>query len=71
MGERCVWYDLGEMAHQSLEPPKYICASRVKEVLKYEDLIPVIEQALVNFSARRSGGVVQPVRTAVEVENRG
>ncbi|XP_027051287.1 ketimine reductase mu-crystallin-like isoform X2 [Pocillopora damicornis] len=59
------------MAHQSLEPPKYISASRVKEVLKYEDLIPVIEQALVNFSARRSGGVVQPVRTAVEVENRG
>ena len=71
MGERCVWYDLGEMAHRSLEPPKYISASRVKEVLKYEDLIPVIEQALVNFSARRSGGVVQPVRTAVEVENRG
>lgn len=59
------------MAHQSLEPPKYISASRVKEVLKYEDLIPVIEQALVNFSTRRSGGVVQPVRTAVEVENRG
>ena len=59
------------MAHQSLEPPKYISASRVKEVLKYEDLIPVIEQALVNFSARGSGGVVQPVRTAVEVENRG
>lgn len=59
------------MAHQSVETPKYISAFRVKEVLKYEDLIPVIEQALVNFSAGKSGGVVQPVRTAVEVEDRG
>lgn len=59
------------MAHQSVETPKYFSAFRVKEVLKYEDLIPVIEQALVNFSAGKSGGVVQPVRTAVEVEDRG
>ena len=59
------------MAHSSVEPPKYIDASRVKEVLKYEDLIPVIEGALVNFSARESGGIVQPVRTAVQVEDRG
>lgn len=59
------------MAHESVEPPKYIDASRVKEVLKYEDLIPVIEQALVNFSARESGGIVQPVRSAVQMEDRG
>ena len=59
------------MAHSSVEPPKYIHASQVKEVLKYEDLIPVIEEALVNFSARESGGVVQPVRTAVQVEDSG
>jgi len=54
-----------------VEPPKYIHASQVKEVLKYEDLIPVIEEALVNFSARESGGVVQPVRIAVQVEDSG
>lgn len=59
------------MAHSSVEPPKYIDACRVKQVLKYEDLIPVIEEALVNFSARESGGIVQPVRTAVQVEDRG
>ena len=60
-----------KMANLVVEPPKYISASRVKEVLKYEDLIPVIEEALVNFSARESGGVVQPVRTAVQIEDRG
>lgn len=59
------------MAHSSVELPKYIDACRVKQVLKYEDLIPVIEEALVNFSARESGGIVQPVRTAVQVEDRG
>ena len=59
------------MAHPTVEPPKYISASRVKEALKYEDLIPVIEQALVNFSARESGGVVQPVRSGVQIEDRG
>ncbi|KAJ7370701.1 hypothetical protein OS493_030453 [Desmophyllum pertusum] len=59
------------MAHAVVEPPKYVNASRVKEVLKYGDLIPVIEEALVNFSARESGGVVQPVRSAVQMEDRG
>ena len=53
------------------QPPKYIDASRVKEVLKYQDLIPIIEEALMNFSARESGGIVQPVRSAVQVEDRG
>ena len=59
------------MAHPSVELPGYIDATRVKEVLKYQDLIPIIEEALVNFSARESGGIVQPVRTAVQVEDRG
>ncbi|KAL9956961.1 hypothetical protein ACROYT_G038530 [Oculina patagonica] len=59
------------MAHFSVEPPKYVSASRVEEVLKYEDLIPAIENALVNFSARESGGIVQPVRSAVQMEDRG
>lgn len=62
---------LWKMAHSAVEPPKYVSASRVKEVLKYEDLIPAIEKALVNFSARESGGIVQPVRSAVQMEDRG
>ena len=59
------------MAHSSIEPPKYVSAARVKEVLKYEDLIPTIEEALLNFSARASGGIIQPVRSAVQMEDRG
>ena len=60
-----------KMAHANVIPWKYIDASRVKQVLKYEDLIPVIEEALKNFSAREKGGIVQPVRATVEVEDRG
>ena len=60
-----------KMAYAVMEPPKYIDASRIKEVLKYEELLPVIEEALVNFSARESGGIVQPIRSAVQMEDRG
>ncbi|XP_073246588.1 ketimine reductase mu-crystallin-like [Porites lutea] len=59
------------MAHAAVEPPKYIDGFRIKQFLKYEDLIPVIEEALLNFSARESGGIVQPVRSSVAVEDRG
>lgn len=59
------------MAHLGVEPPKYIDGSRIKQFLKYDDLIPVIEEALLNFSARESGGIVQPVRSSVAVEDRG
>lgn len=59
------------MAHAAVEPPKCIDGFRIKQFLKYEDLIPVIEEALLNFSARESGGIVQPVRSSVAVEDRG
>ena len=62
---------VSKMAHANVTPWQYIDASRVKQVLKYEDLIPVIEEALKNFSAREKGGIVQPVRATVEVEDRG
>ena len=48
--------------------PEYISAARVKQVLRYEDLIPVIEKSFVNFSDRESGGVIQPVRLQVPVK---
>ena len=60
-----------KMALVNTAPWRYINASRVKQVLKYKDLIPVIEEALKNFSDRENGGVVQPMRTSVQVEDRG
>ena len=67
----CKSIRVSAMAHAAVEPPKYIDGSRIKQFLKYEDLIPVIEEALLNFSARESGGIVQPVRSSVAVEDRG
>ena len=46
---------------------RFISAKDVEKVLKYEDLIPAIESCLVDFSDRKNGGVVQPVRSTVEV----
>ncbi|XP_029199958.2 ketimine reductase mu-crystallin-like, partial [Acropora millepora] len=60
-----------KMALVNSAPWQYIDASRVKQVLKYEDLIPVIEEALKNFSDRENGGIVQPMRTSVQVADRG
>lgn len=60
-----------KMAVVNSAPWQYIDASRVKQVLKYEDLIPVIEEALKNFSDRENGGIVQPMRTSVQVADRG
>ena len=48
--------------------PEYISAARVKQVLRYEDLIPAIEKSFVNFSDRESGGVIQPVKLPVPVK---
>ena len=63
--------NVSAMAHAAVAPPKYIDGFRIKQFLKYEDLIPVIQEALLNFSARESGGIVQPVRSSVAVEDRG
>jgi len=46
----------------------YLDDAQVREVLHMEDLIPVMEKALIDFSA---GKVVQPVRTSFEVEPYG
>ena len=43
----------------------YLDDRQVREVLRMQDLIPVMEKALIDFSA---GKVVQPVRTSFEVE---
>lgn len=48
----------------SAEELLFLNEDRVREVLSYDDLIPAIRQALMDFSARR---VVQPVRTVMSV----
>jgi len=42
----------------------FLTEAQVREVLFFEDLIPAIRQALMDFSARR---VIQPVRTVLPV----
>ena len=54
------------MAHATKQP-EYIDYARIKEVLTFEELLPVIERAFVDFSDRENGGVVQPVRSMVPV----
>lgn len=46
----------------------YLDDHQVRKVLRMQDLIPVMEKALIDFSA---GKVVQPVRTSFEVEPHG
>src|SRR3981081_3637389 len=46
----------------------FLNEDQVRAVLSYEDLIPAIRQALVDFS---SGRVVQPVRTVMSVTAHG
>ena len=48
--------------------PKYIPAEEVEKYLKPDELLPVIESALGNFSRGPDGGVVQPVRSVISIE---
>ncbi|HEX3372836.1 MAG TPA: ornithine cyclodeaminase family protein [Edaphobacter sp.] len=50
--------------HMQTDKLLFLNEDQVKAVLSYDDLIPVIRQALVDFSA---GRVVQPVRTVMSV----
>ena len=59
------------MSHHSGSAPQfdpqvpYFSEAAVREVLRYEDLIPAMERALIDFS---SGKVLQPVRSILPVE---
>ena len=44
-----------------------ISAEDVQRLLKYDDLIPIIENCLANFSKHEKSGVVMPVRSTVDV----
>ncbi|XP_001623065.2 ketimine reductase mu-crystallin [Nematostella vectensis] len=46
---------------------KFIEGSEIRRVLTYDELIPAIEKALVNFSDREHGDVVQPLRSVVPI----
>jgi hypothetical protein len=47
----------------------YYSGQDVRASLKYSDLIPVLEEALADFSRGPNGGVNQPFRATAEVRN--
>uniref|UniRef100_A0A672FWH1 Ketimine reductase mu-crystallin n=1 Tax=Salarias fasciatus TaxID=181472 RepID=A0A672FWH1_SALFA len=52
-------------------PPAVIWREEVERLLRYEDLVPRLEQALGLFSRRDAAAVLQPVRTAVPLSKHG
>ena len=52
-----------------MSAPKIISWEEVHSLLNQNELLGIIENALGNYSRREDGGVVQPVRTVVPVEN--
>ena len=56
-------YHLAKMAGKSL---RFVDGSQVEKSMDHRKLISSLEQGFQNFSTR--SGVVQPVRTAVEVK---
>ncbi len=54
------------------EGPPYISAADVERLVTLKDVIQVVGEALMQFSAgEEKGGVVQPVRTVVPVKDHG
>lgn len=49
--------------------PPYISAAAVAKLVSCTDVVEVVRKALVQFSERDKGGVVQPVRTCVPVSD--
>lgn len=49
----------------------FLTEKDVKSLLSMKELIPLIERALGNFSGGSTGGVVQPVRSVVPVQDHG
>lgn len=51
-----------------MDIPQFIPAETVKNVLDYPSLIQAVERGLENYTKRNEVGVVQPVRTAIHVQ---
>ena len=51
------------------EGPPYISAAAVARLVSCSEIVEAVKKALVQYSAREKGGVVQPVRTCVEVSD--
>src|SRR5437762_2303648 len=56
---------LSSMTNVVGSPLRFLDEAAVRRVLRMEDLIPAMEQALIDFS---TGKVTQPVRSIVPVE---
>ena len=50
------------------QAPEWFSGNDIKECLKNEDLIPVMEEALASFSCSDDHDIVQPVRTVIQIE---
>lgn len=49
----------------------FLTEETVKSLLALKEIIPLIEKTLGKFSGGTSGGVVQPVRSVVPVQDHG
>lgn len=59
------------MAHSSDKAPLFIPGKRVMELVEIGDVIRAVEVGLSAFSRGPDGGVVQPVRSVVPVQEHG
>lgn len=50
-----------------VEHIKIISAKQVADILHYDELIPIIEKALADFSGRPESGIIQPIRTVLHL----
>lgn len=59
---------LGTRGFQKMAGVNYIDGARIKGLLKYPELITVVENALRDFSDKERGQVVQPLRSRIPVD---
>ena len=52
-----------------MEAPTFIPTSAVLELVSMADLVEAMGSAFLQYSQRRSGAVVQPVRTVIPVQD--
>ena len=46
-----------------------LSADQVKRLLRYEQLVPAVEQVLADFSDVQHGGVDQPLRATASIQH--
>lgn len=54
---------------RAMKPPTFISSSAVQELVSMRDIVEAMGPALMQYSQRDSGAVVQPVRTVIPVQD--